>query len=157
MSRFAPPQNYQQRSTQPKGRARKAKVLFVCIGNAVRSQMAEAFARKYGSDLLEPQSAGLAPALFVAPLAGKVLEERGIEIGDQYSKGLGEVVGAFDVIVNISGERLPHPFNLRARDWDVRDPFGGLEPGYLEAANRIETLVMALILELREHPVLPST
>jgi protein-tyrosine-phosphatase len=132
-------------------------VLFVCIGNAVRSQMAEAFARRYGNGVVDVQSAGLYPASFVAPLATKVLLDRGIDIGDQYSKGLGQVVGAFDLVVNISGEDLPHPLNLRARDWDVADPFGGPESGYVEAANKIEGLVMALILELRSRPVLPST
>ena len=47
---------------------RKKRVLFVCIGNSCRSQMAEAFARAYGADIMEVQSAGVSPAPYIAPL-----------------------------------------------------------------------------------------
>src|ERR1700760_227104 len=54
----------------------KKRILFVCIGNSCRSQMAEAFARAYGSDVLWVQSAGLSPASIVAPLTKQMLAER---------------------------------------------------------------------------------
>ena len=72
MSRFSPRSNY-EKSAGPLIPARKRRILFVCIGNAVRSQMAQAFAKKYGADLVEAESAGLAPAEAVAPLTLKVL------------------------------------------------------------------------------------
>src|ERR1700682_6833223 len=51
----------------------KKRVLFVCIGNSCRSQMAEAFARAYGADIMEAQSAGVNPATYIAPLTRQTL------------------------------------------------------------------------------------
>jgi arsenate reductase len=148
MSRFSPRSNY-EKSAGPLIPARKRRILFVCIGNAVRSQMAQAFAKKYGADLVEAESAGLAPAEAVAPLTLKVLRDRGVPVEDQFPKHLLEVSGPFDFVVNISGLTLPGAYARGSREWSVDDPF--LEPGsaYIETANRIETLVMALLLELR--------
>lgn len=131
----------------------KKRVLFVCIGNSCRSPMAEAFARAYGSDVVEVQSAGLAPAAIVQPLTKQVLEERNISAGDLFAKGLELLRGqTFDVIVNMSG--LPMPSTLKAAGsreivWPVTDPIGQKESVYREVAARIETLVVGLILELR--------
>src|SRR5271165_2238746 len=65
----------------------KMRVLFVCIGNSCRSQMAEGFARAYGADVMAVQSAGLSPAVMVSPLTKTVLAERNIHIDDQFPKG----------------------------------------------------------------------
>ena len=73
--------------SSPGSRKGKKRVLFVCIGNACRSQMAEAFARAYGSDVLSAHSAGLAPAGAVPPLTRQVLNERNIPVEGQYPKG----------------------------------------------------------------------
>jgi len=62
------------------------KVLFLCTGNACRSQMAEGFARKLGRGIIEPYSAGLMPAGFVHPRAVAVMSEAGIDISHQQSK-----------------------------------------------------------------------
>src|SRR5882762_10084939 len=88
----------------------KKRVLFVCIGNSCRSQMAEGFARAYGSDIIDPQSAGLSPASIIAPLTRQVLGEKNVKIDDHFPKGL-EMVSrqAFDIIVNMSGSRLAIP------------------------------------------------
>jgi arsenate reductase (thioredoxin) len=127
---------------------RTVRVLFVCIGNAIRSQMAEAFARTYGSDVIVARSAGVAPATAVAPLTRKILEERNIDMADQFPKGLREVdVASFDLVINMSGETLP--FACSSRDWKVRDPVGLKEAVYQEVAVQIETQVIQLILELR--------
>ena len=129
----------------------KKRVLFVCIGNSCRSQMAEAFARAYGSDILTVRSAGLAPASIVQPLTRRVLTEKNIPSDGQFPKGLESVAGeAFDVVVNISGERLPaRPAAQRLIEWRVRDPIGQSESLYRTVAAEIEALVMRLILELR--------
>ena len=58
--------------------AAKKRVLFVCIGNSCRSQMAEAFARAYGADIMEAQSAGVNPATYIAPLTRQTLGERNL-------------------------------------------------------------------------------
>jgi arsenate reductase len=67
----------------------KAKVLFLCTGNSARSQMAEAFLRNYGSDRFEAYSAGLEPKL-INPFTVQVMEEVGIDISGQRSKGVSE-------------------------------------------------------------------
>jgi arsenate reductase (thioredoxin) len=137
----------------PAVRSEKAKkrVLFVCIGNACRSQMAEAFARAYGPDILTVRSAGLAPAAAVPPLTRRVLTEKNVPSEGQFPKGLEAVTGEpFEVVVNLSGEPLPATFPpARVIEWIVRDPIGQSESVYRSVATQIEDLVMRLILELR--------
>jgi len=129
----------------------KKRVLFVCIGNACRSQMAEAFGRAYGSDVLIVKSAGLAPASGVPPLTRQMLSEKNVPSEGQFPKGLESVVGEpFDVVINLSGQRLPAATGTaRLIDWNVRDPIGESEDVYRAVAAQIEGLVMRLILELR--------
>jgi arsenate reductase (thioredoxin) len=128
----------------------KKNVLFLCIGNSCRSQMAEGFARKYGSDVLEPMSAGLAPCAIVQPLTKKVMEAKNINIDSQYPKDFTAVpLASFDLIVNMSGRKLPAETPIEMRDWAVEDPIGCTEEFYIQIRDQIETLVMHLILELR--------
>jgi len=132
-------------------RSMKKRVLFVCIGNACRSQMAEAFARAYGSDILTVHSAGLAPAIDIPPLTRQMLSEKHISSEGQLPKGLEAVGGEpFEVIVNLSGEPLPPGVSAtRLIEWNVRDPIGQSENVYRAVASQLEGLVMRLILELR--------
>jgi len=131
--------------------ARK-RVLFVCIGNACRSQMAEAFARAYGADTLIVHSAGLAPATSLPPLTRQTLSEKNISCEGQFPKAVESfTMQKFDVVINLSGQRLPSSLvSTRVIDWNVRDPIGESEDVYRAVAAQIETLVMRLILELRE-------
>jgi arsenate reductase len=137
----------------PASRAAKTKkrILFVCIGNACRSQMAEAFARAYGSGVLIVYSAGLAPATSLPPLTRQTLSEKNIPSEGQFPKGLASFPGEpFEVVVNLSGEPLPAAFGkARLIEWTVRDPIGESENVYRAVAAQIEGLVMRLILELR--------
>jgi protein-tyrosine-phosphatase len=157
VSRFKPPDAVHlavQEARQSQGPA-KQRVLFVCIGNCIRSQLAEAFARAYGSDVIEAHSCGLAPAGFIAEPVQRILRERGIALAGQSSKSYHEAgPGPFELIVNISGGPLPRSFPAPARepvhrDWPVRDPMGQKEEVYEQAAQDIEARVMALVLELR--------
>jgi arsenate reductase len=129
----------------------KRRVLFVCIGNACRSQMAEAFARAYGSDILIVKSAGLAPASSLPPLTRKILTEKNIPLEGQFPKGLESFFGQpFEAVVNLSGEPLPAALaTTRLIQWNIRDPIGESESVYRAVAVQIEGLVMRLILELR--------
>jgi arsenate reductase (thioredoxin) len=129
--------------------SKKTRVLFLCIGNSCRSQMAEAFARAYGSDILVAESAGLMPADIIAPMTRQVLAERNLNINDHYPKGL-EIAARepFDVVVNMSGERVNLP-DTREVMWPVRDPIGLPESVYQSVVQQIEGLVMGLILDLR--------
>ena len=86
------------------GGSNKKKILFVCIGNMIRSQMAEGFARDGGSAFMEAFSAGVNPSGVVSEEAAAVMKEKGIDISDQYSKGFDDVpVTDMDFIVNMSG------------------------------------------------------
>jgi arsenate reductase len=143
-----PPGSLKPEHSRKRGLQRK-RVLFVCLGNSCRSQMAEAFARAYGSDVLIPSSAGLTPAPIVAPLTLQVLEEKNIRADGQFPKELDLMAGeASDVIVNMSGYPLPS-LTARVVEWSVQDPIGESETVYRDVANQIEGLVMRLILDLR--------
>jgi arsenate reductase len=127
----------------------KKRVLFVCVGNSCRSQMAEGFARAYGSDILVAASAGVNPATLIAPLTKQVLAERNIAIDSQFPKGIEMYAReSFDVIVNMSGVKL-QVTSAQVREWQVPDPIGQKESIYRTIAGQIEGLVMRLILELR--------
>lgn len=129
---------------------RPFRVLFVCFGNAIRSQMAEAFARTYGSDVMEARSAGVYPAMMLAPLTRKVLRDKNIDLGDVLPKSVADYQGeSFDLVVNMSGMSLPPEVNAPVREWTVTDPMGEKEQVYRDAADQIESRVMQLILELR--------
>ena len=86
----------------------KKHVLFVCIGNSCRSQMAEGFARAYGDDILVARSAGTSPAAIIQPLTSQVMALCNVRLDGQFPKGL-EILARehFDVIVNMSGQKLP--------------------------------------------------
>src|SRR3954447_322194 len=96
------------------------RVLFLCIGNSCRSPMAEGFARCYGSDVMEVQSAGLAPANIIQPLTKLVMQEKNISLEGLFPKDLGSVdVRSFDLIVNMSGNKLPESLPIEVLEWKV--------------------------------------
>ena len=128
----------------------KTRVLFVCIGNSCRSQMAEGFARTYGQDVMVAASAGLAPAPGVAQDTVHVMDEKNIDLRDQFPKSFYAAdLAEFDLIVNMSGFELPAGLTTPARHWDVPDPIGEDYETHCEVRDQIERLVMGLILELR--------
>ena len=133
-------------SAQPK------RVLFVCIGNACRSQMAEAFARAYGSDVMIAASAGLAAASRIAPDTMQAMEQKGLNLSEQFPKSLRHMSRVqFDLVVNMSGMELPEGIKARMVDWDVPDPLNLDYEEHCEVRDQIERQVMQLILELRRE------
>jgi arsenate reductase (thioredoxin) len=132
------------------GGPQRWRVLFVCLGNACRSQMAEGFARVYGSDVLAPASAGLAPGRAIPPDTIRAMDEKNIDLRGQSPKGWWEVaLSDFDFAVNISGYELPPQFTLPARTWEAPDPILASYEKHCEIRDRIENLVMELVLEMR--------
>jgi arsenate reductase len=111
--------------------------------------MAEGFARAYGSDVLIAKSAGVAPAMSVAPLTHKVMLEKNIDLGHVYPVNLARVEGDFDLIINMSGEAVAAPKGVPVEDWTVRDPIGESEEVYREVRDEIERRVMRLVLAMR--------
>ena len=114
--------------------------------------MAEGFARVYGSDVIAPHSAGLAPAVSIAPLTRTVMLEKNIDIGDAFPKALDFAMRqGVDLIVNMSGRKLPPQSAVEVQDWDVRDPIGESEEVYRTVRDEIEQRVMRLILDTRRR------
>lgn len=128
----------------------KKSVLFVCIGNSCRSQIAEGFARQYGSDVIDASSAGLSPISIVAPLTQKVMHDRGIDLSSQYPKGIADAPGQpWDLIVNMSGMPFPSTALGNVLTWNVKDPYTLAESVFIEVADDIERRVQDLIIALR--------
>ena len=126
------------------------RVLFVCLGNSCRSQMAEGFARAYGNAVWEVESAGLMSAVNIAPLTRQVMEEKKIDLGDQFPKPLDWIQPEkFDVVVNMSGFDLPPGLQVNERKWEVDDPIGRNEKTYRKIRDQIEARVLALLDEVR--------
>ncbi len=100
------------------------RVVFVCVENSNRSQMAEAFARSHGAGMVEVFSAGSRPSGKVNPKAVEAMQEIGYDLTAHHSKSLADLAGLeFDVAVTMGcGDECP---NLRARqreDWNIPDP-----------------------------------
>ena len=132
----------------------QTKVLFLCIGNACRSQMAEAIARHRASDVIDASSAGLVPFGEVPKTTLAVLNELGISGEDLRSKPLrAEVVSAADLVINMTGQPGPKIFTKPTppvEDWNVGDPFGFNLSVYRSIRDEISTRVEDLARRLRE-------
>jgi arsenate reductase len=108
----------------------KKRVLFLCTGNAARSQMAEGLARAFHGDVLEVVSAGSRPAGWVHPLAIRALAEIGIDANDHTSKSAEPFIGQeFDVVVTVcdsAAQDCPTwPGAKRIEHWPIEDPSWG--------------------------------
>jgi arsenate reductase len=137
------------------GNPTKKKILFVCIGNMCRSQMAEGFARKHGGELFDVYSAGTSPTGVVSIEVIKVMEEKGIDISGQISNGLDEVpVGEMAVVVSMArrtaAEICPPGFQGQKIDWRIEDPIGGPMDGFRIVRDDIEDRVRDLLLSIWE-------
>jgi protein-tyrosine-phosphatase len=135
--------------------ATRTKVLFLCIGNACRSQMAEAVARRTASDVIEASSAGLVPFGMIPSTTLEVLRERGIPVDGQSSKPLlPEDLSAADLVINMTGRSGTMIFTepvARIEDWDVGDPYGFNLAVYRAICDQIEDRVAELAKQLREN------
>lgn len=126
------------------------KVLFVCVGNSCRSQMAEGFARFFGGGALEPYSAGSRPFGRVDPIAIKVMKESGIDISSQRSKGFDELgVKEFDMVITLGcGDVCPFVPAKEHVNWQIEDPKGGEIEHFRMIRDRIRDLVKGLVVTL---------
>jgi protein-tyrosine-phosphatase len=127
------------------------KVLFVCMGNCVRSQMAEAIARHVAADIIVAESAGVSPLGFVDKTSCAVLTERKISFEGQYSKGLhSHKLGKPHLVVNMSGVPSRQLFHgHEVEDWAIRDPFGEDMSAHREVCDDIQRRIEDLAARLR--------
>lgn len=129
-------------------------MLFLCVGNSCRSQMAEGFAKEYGRGIIEAGSAGTAPASRISPTAIAVMQEKGIDISSQQPRRFNPAeVHNFDVLISMGcgvSETCPALFLKDFTDWGLEDPIGQPIEKYREVRDIIEVLVRDLILKYSE-------
>ncbi|MFI9239140.1 arsenate reductase ArsC [Streptomyces sp. NPDC053079] len=128
----------------------KPSVLFVCVHNAGRSQMAAAFLTHLAGDRVEVRSAGSAPAGTVNPAVVEAMREAGVDISAQRPKLLTtEAVRASDVVITMGcGDACPVFPGKRYLDWKLADPAGQGVAAVRPIRDEIEALVEGLIREL---------
>ncbi len=128
--------------------ARK-RVLFVCIENSNRSQMAEAFARMHGGDAVEALSAGSRPSGRINPKAIRFMGELGYDLSTHESKSLDDIGGEFDAVVTMGcGDDCPWIPAKRREDWALPDPKDLDDDGYRAVRDEIARRVRALLASL---------
>jgi len=130
----------------------RRKVLFVCLGNACRSPMAEAIAARLASDVMEASSAGLTPLGRVESLTIETLARNGYRPEGLESKPI--AVGALetaDLIINMSGWPKEIAFDdpAKVENWQVEDPYGADAELYQRIFEEIEKRVAELADRLR--------
>jgi protein-tyrosine-phosphatase len=122
-------------------------LLFVCIENSSRSQMAEGFARALGQGRVDAHSAGSKPSGHVSPRATAFMKEKGIDLTTHRSKGPGDLPGVrWDWIVTMGcGDACPTlPADHRV-DWELPDPKHFDDDAFRALRDRIEGLVRELL------------
>ncbi|WP_067834671.1 arsenate reductase ArsC [Nocardia lijiangensis] len=131
--------------------ASKPSVLFVCVHNAGRSQMAAGFLAHLAGGAIEVRSAGSAPAESLNPAAVAAMKELGIDITTQFPKILTyDAVETSDVVITMGcGDTCPVLPGVSYRDWQLEDPAGkGVEavrPIRDEIRSRVEALIAELL------------
>ncbi|MEU1800084.1 arsenate reductase ArsC [Streptomyces sp. NPDC019937] len=128
----------------------KPSVLFVCVHNAGRSQMAAAFLIHLAGDHIEVRSAGSAPAEHVNPAVVEAMAEIGIDIAAEIPKVLtAEAVQASDVVITMGcGDACPYFPGKTYLDWNLEDPAGQGVAAVRPIRDEIRTRVQSLIGEI---------
>ncbi|WP_406279268.1 arsenate reductase ArsC [Nocardia sp. NBC_00881] len=132
----------------------KPSVLFVCVHNAGRSQMAAGFLTHLAGDGIEVRSAGSAPADTINPAAVEAMAELGIDISDQSPKILTfDAVETSDVVITMGcGDTCPVFPGVSYRDWVLEDPAGKGVESVRPIRDEIKSRVQDLIAELLPTP-----
>lgn len=125
------------------------KILFVCVENAGRSQMAEAFFKKYLPSGFQPISAGTKPALRVNPIVIQAMKEVGIDIEANSPQNISQqMIDEVEITVNMGcmdKESCPALFLNDVEDWQIQDPKGKSIEGVREIRDQIEQKVKDFI------------
>lgn len=130
--------------------SKKPTVLFVCVHNAGRSQMAAGFMEHYGQSRVEVLSAGSAPKESINPVAVEAMLEKGIDIANRKPKVLtNESVQASDVVITMGcGDACPFYPGKRYEDWALDDPAGQDLAFVRKVRDEIEKRVTNLLSEI---------
>lgn len=133
------------------------RIAFVCVGNAARSQMAEAWARHLARTKgveVEAMSAGMTPLGIITPETYQVMEEKKVSLEGQESKGREAIDWEeVDLLVNLTGlpwRSVVPGFRGAVQQWDVRDPYGEPIATYRKIRDQLERRVKRLLAELKK-------
>jgi arsenate reductase (thioredoxin) len=128
------------------------RILFVCVENAGRSQMAEAFFRKYAQDKFHVSSARTKPSPKVNPMVAQAMREVGIDIENQIPKSLSSEMLDNSIAVNMGcmdKESCPALFVRDVLDWNIPDPKGKSIDDVRKIRDQIEAKVIDMIKDLQ--------
>ena len=127
-----------------------ARVLFVCVENSCRSQMAEGFARRLGGARVRASSGGSRPSGQVNPRAVAFMAEAGCNLAGHRSEGVDGLRGeAFDAVVTMGcGDACPNVRTERREDWAVRDPKNLSDEEFRAVRDDIRQRVARLLADL---------
>ena len=130
-------------------------ILFVCVHNAGRSQMAAGYLRTLSGGAVEVRSAGSMPAEQINPVAVEAMLEEGIDIRAEHPKVLTtQAVQASDVVVTMGcGDACPYFPGTRYEDWTLEDPAGHGIESVRPIRDEIRARVLALLTELGVEPL----
>jgi arsenate reductase len=129
------------------------RILFVCVENSNRSQMAEAFARIHGGAQVEAYSAGSRPSGQINPRAVEAMREVGYDLARHRSKGLDDIPAVeYDAAITMGcGDQCPLVRARHRDDWAIPDPKHMMPDEFRTVRDLIEEKVKTLLAELREH------
>ena len=128
----------------------KKKILFVCVENARRSQMAEGFAKAFGQGKLEVYSAGSRPSLEIDPLVIEVMKEKRIDLTAKRPKGLNDLPPIeMDYLITMGCEEVcPAVLAKKIMEWKIPDPKGKSIDFFREVRDIIEGKLKSLLEEI---------
>jgi arsenate reductase (thioredoxin) len=126
------------------------KIVFICVENSCRSQMAQGFAEAFGKGKLKVYSAGSRPSSQINPLAAEVMKEKGIDLSNRRPKGLNDLPPVeMDYLVTMGCEETcPAVLTKKVIDWQIPDPKGKSIDVFRIVRDAIEAKVKALLLEI---------
>ncbi len=126
------------------------RILFVCVENSCRSQIAEAFARLHGAGAIEPYSAGSKPSGQVNPKAIASMSEVGYDLSRHSSKSLSEIPAVeYDVAITMGcGDACPNVRAKQREEWNVPDPKALPTDEFRKVRDQIEQRVKELLIRL---------
>jgi arsenate reductase len=128
----------------------KRRILFVCVENARRSQMAEGFANVFGQGNIEVYSAGSGPSSQIDPLVIEVMKEKGIHLSGKRPKGLNNLPPVeMDYVVTMGCEETcPAVLAKKIIEWEIPDPKGKSIDVFREVRDLIEYKVKGLLKQI---------
>lgn len=131
-------------------RRKRLKILFVCVENARRSQMGEAFAKTHRRGTVEVFSAGSRPSSEIDPLVIKVMKEKGIDLSGKQPKGLNDLRPVeMDYLITMGCEETcPAVLAKKIIEWNIPDPKGKSIDVFRNVRDTIDEKVKSLLKEI---------